>query len=197
MCPPRGAEHGCVQHSYTHTLLAREASIKKSEAEVRRLSLVGYLLALYLVITPLLDALTRILPVRPGEVGWRFGAMGLVFNTLVTPLLGLFLAMLAAVVLGHRRILRGLGVVSYTATVTLALGLVLFMLDYVQARAGVVAEQLGGVDIVSWKAVFLGAVGMMIAGSLGRVAWKASRTVAKDRQAETLMVVGTPGESPA
>ena len=181
----------------THTQLAREASIKKSEAEVHRFAPVAYLLAFYLVITPLLDALTRILPVRPGDVGWRFGAMGLVFNTLVTPLLGLFLAMLAAVFLGHRQMLRWLSVVSYTATVGLALGLVLFMLDYVQARAGVVAEQQGGVDMVSWKAVFLGAVGVMIAGSLGRVAWKASRTVAKDRKTDTIMVVGKPRESPA
>ena len=170
---------------------------KKSEAEVRRLAPVAYLLALYLVITPLLDALTRVLPVRPSDVGWRFGAMGLVFNTLVTPLLGLFLGMLAAVVLGHRRMLRWLSTVSYMATVTLALGLVLFMLDYVQARAGVVAERQSGVDIVSWKAVFLGALGMIVAGSLGRAGWNASRTVAKDRKTDTIMVVGTPGESPA
>lgn len=117
--------------------------------------------------------------------------MGLVFNTLVTPLLGLFLAMLAAAVLGNRRLVRGLSLVSYVATVVLALGLVLFALDYVQARAGVVAERQSGVDIVSWKAVFLGAVGMIVAGSLGRAGWNASSPVAKDKKTDPIMVVGT------
>ena len=115
------------------------------------------------------------------------------FNTLVTPLLGLFLAMVAATILGNRRMVRGLSVVSYMATVMLALGLMLFALDYVQARAGVVAERQSGVDIVSWKAVFLGAVGMIVAGSLGRAGWNASRTIAKDKKNEPIMVVGTTG----
>ena len=174
----------------------RTGSISKSEADVRWLAPVAYLLALALVITPFLDALTRILPVRPGDVGWRFGAMGIVFNTLVTPLLGLFLAMLAAAVLGNRGMLRRLSIVSYMATVLLVLGLVLFVLDYVQARAGVVAEQQSGVDIVSWKALFLGALGMIVAGSLGRAGWKASRVVAKDRKTDTVKVLGTSGGLP-
>ena len=180
----------------TRTVFAQEERIRKSETDVRWLAPVAYLLALYLVITPLLEALTLVLPVRPGEVGWRFGAMGIAFNTLVTPLLGLFLAMLAAAVLGNRRMLRGLSVASYTATVVLALGLVLFVLDYLQSRAGVVAERQNAVDIVSWKAVFLGALGMIVAGRLGRAGWNASRSVAKDRKTETIMVVGTPGGLP-
>jgi hypothetical protein len=142
-------------------------------------------LAFALFITPLLDASSRILPMRPGEVGWRFGAMGIVFNTLVTPLLGLFLAMLAAAVLEHRRTLRTLSVASYVATVVVALSLVLFVFDYLQARAGVVADRRNAVDVVSWKALFLGALGMIVAAGFGRAGWNASRVTAKTDKTET------------
>ena len=154
-------------------------SISNPGAAVGRLAPAAYLLAFALFITPLLDASSRILPMRPGEVGWRFGAMGIVFNTLVTPLLGLFLAMLAAAVLGHRRTLRWLSVASYVATVVVALSLVLFVFDYLQARAGVVTERRGAVDVVSVKALFLGALGMIVAAGFGRAGWNASKVTDK------------------
>lgn len=158
-------------------MLWRTDTISSTNA-VGRLAPAAYLLAFALMITPLLGASTRILPVRPDDAGWRFGAMGIVFNSLVTPLLGLFLAMVAAAVLGHSRTLRGLSVVSYAAAVVVALSLVLFVLDYLQARAGVVAERRSAVDIVSWKALFLGALGMIVAAGFGNFGWRASRAIA-------------------
>ena len=169
----------------------RTHSISNSGAAVGKLAPAAYLLAFALFITPLLDATTRILPMRPGDVGWRFGAMGIVFNTLVTPLLGMFLAMLAAAVLGHRRTLRWLSVASYAATVVVALSLLLFVLDYPQARAGVVVERQSAVDVVSGKALFLGAVGMIVAAGFGRAGWKASRGTTKTGQT-TAKLVWTP-----
>ena len=58
----------------------------------RPLVLAGYPVAALLVVTSLADVLPKILPFQLGSQDWRFGAMGLAFNALVTPLLGLAIA---------------------------------------------------------------------------------------------------------
>ncbi len=147
------------------------------------------------MVTPLLEAATRVLPMRPSDVGWRFGAMGIVFNTLVTPLLGVFIAMVVAAVRGHRRTLRWLSGAAYAAAVVVTLGLVLFLFDYVQARAGVAAEQLAGLDVVSRKALFLGVVAVVAAGVLGRAGWNAGRTV-ETKRGSAANLLDMPGGAP-
>jgi hypothetical protein len=70
-------------------------------------------IALVLVVVPLMDAVTRTLPVRPDDAGWRFGSLGLVLNSLVTPILGLALAAGVSLFLEQRATLRTWSVMAW------------------------------------------------------------------------------------
>jgi hypothetical protein len=108
----------------------------RSDVERRAWSSV-YVLAALLVLEPMGDLLSQVLPLQPGELAWRFGFLGFFANNLLTPLLGATLAMVAAAYLGHGRALRVFSVVSLLAAVTLALALGGFTLDALQLRRSV------------------------------------------------------------
>src|SRR6185436_14060598 len=107
--------------------------------DVRRDSLLkaGYLVALLLVLGPLLDAVVRTWPMRLGDERWRYGTTGILLNTLTTPLLGVFMAMVIAAALEHRRTLRVIAGVTLVAGVTVLAAIAAFGLDYLQLRASV------------------------------------------------------------
>jgi hypothetical protein len=107
----------------------------------RRLAPCLYLLAVILIVVPLFDAASTTLPFRPGNVQWRFGAVGLFSNTLLTPGLGYLLAVVTAVMLQHVRTQRALAILSWVAIVALAGLLVMFTLDALQTRSLVRPEQ--------------------------------------------------------
>ena len=63
--------------------------MKHSHEEISRwVALSAYLLALSMVLGPLVDLVTTVLPVRLGDVTWRYGFTGLAAGYLLTPLLG-------------------------------------------------------------------------------------------------------------
>ena len=72
-----------------------------------------YLVAFLLVAGPLMDLAAGIWPLSPSSVAWRFAATGLLSRALLVPTLGSLAAMLAALVLDHRR----LQIHSYTRVV--------------------------------------------------------------------------------
>jgi len=84
----------------------------------------------------LADIVGRLLPMHPGNVQWRFGALGLLFSgTLVMMVLGLALVAFVAVARKHVTVLL---VVAATATIVamlVAAGFVVFGLDAVQLRS--------------------------------------------------------------
>jgi hypothetical protein len=94
----------------------------------------GYLLAFILVITPFLDTMPQLMPLRLGDERWRFGAIGQISNLLLVPLLGLFLAIAVAALTDSRRVKRVIGAVCGTLAFLLAVMSVLFILDYFQVR---------------------------------------------------------------
>ena len=59
----------------------------------RWLTISGYLLSLYLITTPMVETVAAIYPISLGEPAWRFGAAGLLSQALMTPLLGLLIAL--------------------------------------------------------------------------------------------------------
>jgi hypothetical protein len=107
----------------------------------RRLAPCLYLLAVILIVVPLFDAASTTLPFRASNVQWRFGAAGLLSNTLLTPGLGFLLAVVTAVTLQHVRTQRVLAILSWVAIVALAGLLVMFTLDALQTRAMIRPEQ--------------------------------------------------------
>lgn len=96
---------------------------------LKRLAYPAYILAVVLVSFPLLDMLGAVWPLEPGEVVWRFSAVGVLNRVVLTPLLGVLIAMAAAVLLEHGAVLRTLAVLCAMACVGFMGALSIFVLD--------------------------------------------------------------------
>lgn len=94
----------------------------------------AYLFGFALMLTAAIDLLTTVWPMRPGEITWRYGFLGLSAGYLQTPTLGLMLIMGAAILDSNPMLLRvAAGVCLLTAVVLLgAMGI--FGLDVIQVR---------------------------------------------------------------
>jgi hypothetical protein len=122
-----------------------------------------YFIAFLLILIPIVDFAPNVWPPRPGEVGWRYGTVGLFANYLMTPVLGFALAMLIAVWAKHATLLRVSGWVVIVAAICLLGATLLFVLDAVQVRASVEAERQTLVVVGSGRAIFKN---LVIAGGL-------------------------------
>lgn len=142
-----------------------------------------YLLALILILSPLVDLISTVWPLRPGDLSWRYGLLGLLGSYVHTAVLGFALGMAAAYVEERNTLLRVFAVTGLVCATALVLAMGLFALDVLQMRAlraeGLRAATLvsGGVQEIKYLAatlvlVCLGAGGV---GTARRVASRAHR----------------------
>jgi hypothetical protein len=144
---------------------------------------VTYYLALLLVVTPAVDLVANVLPLQFGVVEWRYGTVGLLSGFLLTPVLGLLLASIAAASLHHSGVLRFLGVLNVLGGVVLLGVSTFWVLDMLEVRSNVPGDARATFDIGSIKAfgknltVALGLVWLGIANlRLARARRGAGRT---------------------
>lgn len=166
---------------------------------LRALASPCYLMALLLVLFPLTDALSTVWPLRPGEFQWRFGAVGLFSQALMTPLLGLVLALVTAFVLEHRAVLRTLSVLAALGGVLLLVVLAGFALDAAQMRGQVRPELKSNFDVASIAAAMKLLLAAILALVVTWVGWKRSRRSRRARahpQPGTPLVAGTARAEP-
>ena len=119
----------------------------------RPLVLAGYPVAALLVVTSLADVLPKIMPFQLGSQDWRFGALGLAFNALVTPLLGLAIAAAVALLAGHRGVLLMVSVLFLLLAGFVAIGGTTFLLDSGQVTANLGAEASRSFRVATWKTI--------------------------------------------
>lgn len=93
-----------------------------------------YLFALVLVLSPISDLLTTVWPIQLGELGWRYGFLGLLAGYIHTPMLGLTLALAAAHWNDDALVLRGLGYTMGALAAVLLVVMALFLIDVLQMR---------------------------------------------------------------
>ena len=106
------------------------------EAERReRLFWAAYPIGLLLILIPSVEVVSRTWPLEFGQMAWRFGTFGIVYNTLMTPLLGLLVCVVAAAFLRHRGLQTLLSWTSMVAAILLWASAALFILDALQLRA--------------------------------------------------------------
>ena len=127
---------------------------------LRPLYLALYLVALVLVLPPILEYLIVLsAPYQLGNTQWRFGAVGLFVNSFAfSPLLGVTLAIFTALQLGHLRTSKVLSILAIVAGVGVLLSLPLFLLDFLQVRAGVAEQAKRAFTITSVKATISGVI---------------------------------------
>ncbi|MEP6618273.1 MAG: hypothetical protein ABJE47_03115 [bacterium] len=131
-----------------------------------RLAPVAYVIAFLLVIVPLFDSIMGVAPLHLGNAQWRFGAFGMLSNSLVFPFVGLLIAVAVSMAFEHEGMQKFLWVTCWLAAVVLVLSVIFFALDSVQTRTHIRADIQTSFEIASWTALvklFLGAVvfGMM------------------------------------
>lgn len=93
-----------------------------------------YVFAFVLMVMPLVDLVSTVLPARPGDFSWRYGTLGLAAGYLHTPMIGLALALGLGFWMEHRWVLRLGGAVAMVGSVALCLVIVVFALDVLQMR---------------------------------------------------------------
>jgi hypothetical protein len=139
----------------------------------RALGWLLYLLALLLIVGPLSQWMIIVWPMHPDVAQWRYGSIGLLEERLTLPVVGLFTAIVAASMLGHRAVQGTLGVLSLLAAPALAALAVTIALDGLQLRGTVRTEQLRGFDLSLARTVLVLLYAAVVAAVLG---WAALQT---------------------
>lgn len=154
----------------------------------RALGWLLYLLALLLIVAPLSQWLLIVWPMHAHVAQWRFASIGLLEERLTLPVIGLFTAILAAMLLEHRAVQGTLGALSLLAALALAVLAVTVALDGLQLRHTVRTEMLRGVDRSLARAVLLLLYDAVVAAVLGWAALKARGKKEPSRSEPTPLV---------
>ena len=118
----------------------------------RQLASAAYVVAAVLIAYPLVDSAVSVMPWHVGSAQWRFGAVGLLSNTLMIVALGAFIAVGTAVSLKQDRTRRLLGFVSWTCAGLLFVTSAAFALDALQSRGGIRSDMLISYQLASMTA---------------------------------------------
>ena len=155
--------------------LVPECTIQPIVPAARPLALAGYPIALLLIVTSLLDTFPKILPADFGSRDWRYGALGLVFNSMVTPLLGLAIAGASAIIARHHGILRLVSGVLLAVAAFAVIGGILFVIDF-SALSSTLSERVTpGFEVATWKTVVIVLLAAPVAAWLGIGGFRAAR----------------------
>lgn len=151
---------------------------------LRRSRITGavYFVGLLCLLFPLVDLVTNVWPLRPSDVQWRYGAVGLGSGFLLTPLLGLALISLLATIQAKAGILRTAGVVGIAAAVVLLSVTLLFVLDALQVRVGVQEQEQWFFRTAVIRAFGKNLLGSVAFGALGIGAFKSARRAKEARK---------------
>jgi hypothetical protein len=162
------------------------------------LARIAYFLGITLFIVPLADIAIGLLPTQFGNVRWRVGATGLFTGALLLPIIGIFLALVAAHTQHHRRTQIFLTIITGIGALILFLLLGMFVLDTLQLRNEVAQDRRTLYDRVSMKGVLVQLMLVIALAMMSIGGWRASRAVARAARSKegrgeaTPIVVGQP-----
>jgi hypothetical protein len=154
-------------------------------------ALAAYVLALSMILGPLVDLITTVLPARLGDVTWRYGFAGLAAGYLLTPLLGLALAIGVALWQEDLRLLRALGILALVAAGGLIPMLGMWGLDVLAVREMRDPDARSGV-LVGGVIQGLKYLGALLALGLGGTGVTRTTGSLRGREAPT-KAAGSPG----
>jgi hypothetical protein len=153
------------------------------------------LLSAALILIPLVDAFTTLYPWNVGDARWRFGAVGLVSNAVLLPLLGLLLAYITALWFNQRTMRRVIGVLSFVGAGIALLAIVMFGLDAVQTRASVRDELHLSFAVASVTAALKTLIAAATLLGLGVAARRGPNSTRAKNQSVAPLIVAEPGRT--
>ena len=110
------------------------------EPQMKALGVAIYAVGLMILLVALGDFMSNVWPWRLGAVDWRYGSLGILSTFLVTPTVGMLIITLNAVNLGHRALVRALGLIVIVGAAALTVVLVAFLLDSLEVRRAVAED---------------------------------------------------------
>ncbi len=147
-----------------------------SARESRYVAWPAYLVSLAIIVIPIVDALVSLFPWRFGNSPWRFGAVGLISNALLLPVVGLLVLFVVGWIREQRGLTRAIGIFGFVASALCVIAQVAFVLDSLQTRAQVSAEMRLSFNVASITAALktlLAGVTFFVFGIAG---WRLSKT---------------------
>ena len=111
----------------------------------------------------------------PSAAPWRFGVFGLLMSRVSVFLVADVMLWSAALGMGHRSMIRALGLLHLLIAAVVFAGLVVFALDWLQVRGRVQAERTQGFDLAALRAVLIALLLIGVAVWAGRLALKGWR----------------------
>lgn len=137
-----------------------------------------YFATILFIVLPAVDLVTNVWPLRLGDVGWRYGAAGLLSGFLLTPLFGLLLAWVVASLGRHRRAMLFISLFAAVGALVLAVIALGFVLDALQVRSGLSPNDMPHFEIGALKALLKYGVvilALLWPGIVGWRLWRAER----------------------
>lgn len=123
-------------------------------APFRKISSALYLISALLILLPIVDFVTSIVPFLPGSTKWRFASSAVFAGSLLIPLIGVALAMMVAGLMNHRFVLRWTGILSFLAAVGLVAVCALLALDIIELRSSAESEVRNAIVLSGVRAIF-------------------------------------------
>lgn len=143
-------------HQQNNLMIQQPFDVRRTKA----LAAAAYAIAAMFVFVPVLELGTQLgWQMHVSALNWRTGAVGLLSGAILTPIFGLFLAVLTASLLDHRWVQRTLGVLAILGGVALLVMVLIFTLDALQLRPAVAANMKRSFDVAAVKAVLSFTVG--------------------------------------
>jgi hypothetical protein len=100
----------------------------------RNLARAAYVVGFALILIPMFDAGTSVLPLRFAESKWRYGSIGLLSNSLLIPMAGVAIVFAVANAYGHLRTMKILGGIAAVSAVLCLIATGSFTLDALQSQ---------------------------------------------------------------
>jgi hypothetical protein len=161
-------------------------------APSRTLAMPTYLVAFALIVIPPFDTVMQLMPLRPGDPRWRFGAFGLLSNAMMIPMVGLLLAFIAATVYEHLRTRQLLGLLAVLTAFGVGGLFVLFGLDALQIRQDVRPNAQLAVKVASVTAAAKAILGLITLAGFAFAAFRGAKQtrVTKPKKGSAGLIIG-------
>lgn len=124
---------------------------------------------------PLLDVVPKMLPVHFSSPDWRYGAIGFLVGSIVTPLIGLTIAAAAALVARQRGALMVVSLVFLLLALVLVIGGVTFLVDFGGISAKLSERVTPAFHAATVKAIVIVLLATVASVWLGLSGWRVAR----------------------
>jgi hypothetical protein len=149
-----------------------------TQQQLRRLAAPSYIAAASLIFFPIFDQLMQLVSTaKIQDARWRFGAVGLLSNMLILPIVGLVIVLVLAAALDHRAFQRVMAVLCAIGAFGLVLATGLFMLDAIQVRGLMRPEAASSWGVATGTAVIKLIVAVLALIGFAIASFRNSKTV--------------------